>query len=262
MNAQRLFDGEHLRADLFNPDAKRLFVSLRQRIAEPGAFDTAKPVQKFVRAGYAHLHLQSRLNDWFVNDETEALEQVLTGVGAGYADTCAFGFSMGGYGALRFARALMLRRVVLISAQVSIDPGVVPWDRRYRDCAGGFDRALGDLAQHGHAGLGGVILFDPFRPLDRRNAAMITALHPGLRQCRLPAGGHPATRVLREGGNFAALQEALRDDALSLPSILRLHKDARRDSPIYWRHLAAQAAKRGHKPLERQANARLATLQG
>ncbi|GAA4225266.1 hypothetical protein GGQ68_003390 [Sagittula marina] len=30
-----------------------------------------------LRAGFAHLHLQSRENDWFINADTEALEEQL-----------------------------------------------------------------------------------------------------------------------------------------------------------------------------------------
>jgi hypothetical protein len=63
MRAERIHDGALLRATLFNPGCRRLFVNFRQRLDAPGAFDDPRPVRTFVSAGYSHLHIQSRLND-------------------------------------------------------------------------------------------------------------------------------------------------------------------------------------------------------
>ncbi len=59
MKPHRVFDGDLLRADLFNPEAPRLFVSFRQRVAEAGTFTDATPVGSFVGHGFARLHLQA-----------------------------------------------------------------------------------------------------------------------------------------------------------------------------------------------------------
>ena len=260
MTGEIVFDGARLRATLFNGDAPRLFVSLRQRIDADGAFDSAQPVRAFTGHGFAHLHLQSRLNDWFVNDETGALEEALARLSARYEDARGIGFSMGGYGLLRFARALRLGTAVLVSPQVSIHPDVVPWDRRYRRHAAGFDPVLGDLAQHGSPAIEGVVLFDPFRPLDRRNARMICDLHPGLRPARLACGGHPATRVIGQAGAFGRLQTMLREGGITSAEVTGLHRGLRRESPLYWRHLSEIAARRGHDALADAASARHAAL--
>lgn len=254
---QRVFDGAHVRATLFAqtsaPRPRGLFVSLRQRIDTPGSFDVAQPARSFTGFGFDHLHLQSRENDWFINPETLGLSAALEALSAGYGDVCGMGFSMGGYGLLRFAGALRLRRVVLVSPQMSIHPEVVPWDRRYRDCAGGFDRALGDLSQVAAPGLGGVVLFDPFRPLDRRHAAWITATFGGVSAARLGCGGHPATRVIGSAGRFGALQKMLREDRITAARVTELHRGLRRDAPIYWQHLARQARKSGRFTLVKRA---------
>lgn len=248
MKAERLFDGDLIRADLFNPDGRSLFVSFRQRLAEPGAFDRPRPVQSFTSQGMAHLHLQSRWNDWYINDETTALEIVLDGLTARFDRVVAMGFSMGGYAALRFARPLRLKQLIAVSPQYSIAREHVPFDRRYRDCAEGFDPVLGDLATRG-ADTEGVILADPFRPMDMRNAALITAVFPGLRIARLAGAGHPASRVIREGGKFGKLQAQLTKTRVPLRRIVMIHRNSRRDSPRYWRHMAAQARKTGRADL-------------
>jgi pimeloyl-ACP methyl ester carboxylesterase len=256
MKPKRLFDGESLRAELFNGSAQRLFVSFRQRVGDPGSFSDATPVRNFTGHGFAHLYLQSKRNDWYINSETEALESVLGAHCTRYSDAVAMGFSMGGYAALRFARVLGLSNVVLVSPQVSIHPKVVPWDRRYRDCAGGFDRTLGDLAIHGAVGLRGLMLFDPFRPKDWRNSDAISDLFPGIQPCRLAGGGHPATQILRAADGFKVLQSGLRDGELVRRDILDLHREARAGEATYWRRLA-KVAERHNKPiLAKEASAR------
>lgn len=43
-----------------------------------------------------------------------------------------YGFSMGGYGVLKYGRLLGLTHGFAVSPQVSIDPADAPWDRRFR----------------------------------------------------------------------------------------------------------------------------------
>ncbi|KMK67936.1 hypothetical protein [Puniceibacterium sp. IMCC21224] len=260
MRADVVFDGTQLRADLFNARATSLFVTFRQRLATPGAFDTPRPVRSFVDRGYAHLHLQARHNDWYINDETVALADTLRTVCQSYARVVGMGFSMGGYAALRFSSALGLRHLIAVSPQFSLSPKVVPQDRRYRDCAGGFDDALGDLAVHGRAALAGVVLFDPFKPLDRLNANLIAATFPRVQLCRLAGSGHPASRILREGGRFGALQALLLRGQVIPADVTALHRQSRRDSPLYWDQMAGIARRRGRPALAATAAARSKAL--
>jgi hypothetical protein len=230
----RLFDGAHLRASLFATGGESgLFVTFRHRLAEAGAFAEARPLAKARGAGMAHLFLQTRANDWFINPETSAFEAALAPLARRHARRVAMGFSMGGYGALRFAGALGLQQVVLISPQVSIDPAQVPWDPRYRADSGGFDPDQGDLGNRAVPGLRGLVIFDPFRPLDARHAARIAALFPALELTRFALGGHPATRVLGEGAGVGPLQARLIDGGLDRAGALALHRRARRGSPLY-----------------------------
>lgn len=249
-----------MRASLWRGGGAHLFVSFRQRIDTPGQFDDPRPVRAFVDHGHDHLFVQSRRNDWFVNADTSALERALTACLSGYDRRVAMGFSMGGYGALRLGAALGLSQVVLVSPQFSIAPEHVPFDRRYRRDAQGFDPDLGDLSQHGAPQIEGAVLFDPFRFPDLGNAALIQATFPRLHLCRLAGSGHPATQVLRRGGHFGKLQRMVRSGQVEPSKILRWHRKSRRDVPLYWRHLARQAERSGRGALAafaQQAEARL-----
>ncbi|WP_198662635.1 alpha/beta fold hydrolase [Primorskyibacter marinus] len=257
---ERIFNGGHIRASLFNPDAARLIVTFRQRVADPGTFSEARPVHSFIRHNHAHLHLQSQHNDWYINADTLALADVLRDVTARYRRVSAIGFSMGGYAALRFSKPLRLRQLVAVSPQFTISPRVLPGDARYRDCAGGFDDALGSLDATARRGLQGVILCDPFKRLDVVNAEMIQTVFPNLHICRLGGGGHPASRVLRQGGHFGDLQKLLLSGEVDPARVIALHRTSRRESDHYWAHIAKVAARRQRPELAEFAAERAARL--
>ncbi len=256
-----LFDGGRLRACLFNAEAPKLIVTFRQRVTPDGSFGESRPVQRFVKENYAHLHLQSRVNDWYINEETEAFEACLQEIAAPYRRVVGTGFSMGGYGVLRFSKALGIQHTILISPQYSIAPAVVPRDRRYRDSAGGFDPGLGDVARRAKRGMKGVILADPFRPLDIYNARLIQKAFPKLALCRLGCGGHPATRVLGESGGFGRVQGLLLSGHVDAGEINAMHRAGRRESVTYWRHLAETAGARGRPEVAAAARAQQALIE-
>ena len=247
-----VFDGKLLRATLFNggdnAPSERMYVTLRQRLGTPGDFSAPQMAKSFVKKGYCHLHLQSRWNDWYINDETGALEAALTALTIPCHEVIAMGFSMGGYGALRFARALRLQRLIAVSPQYSISPAHVPFDRRFRRSAVGFDPDLGDLRLRG-SDVQGVILADMFHRRDLMNAELIMAAFPNLSLARLPGGGHPATQVLREAGYFGQLQKQLLQGRVDPGAIAGIHRESRRHSQVYWRNLEAMALKRGRDSL-------------
>lgn len=256
----RVFDGDLIRASLFNPDADRLFVTFRQRVNDPGTFSGASPVHSFIRHNHAHLHLQSRHNDWYINADTLEIAKVLRDLTSRYRRVSAIGFSMGGYAALRFSKPLRLRQLIAVSPQFTISPRLLPGDARYRDCAGGFDDALGSLDATARRSLQGVILCDPFKRLDVVNAEMIQTVFPKLRICRLGGGGHPASRVLRQGGHFGELQTLLLSGEVGPARVIALHRTSRRESDHYWSHIAKVAARRQRPELAEFAAERAARL--
>jgi len=259
MQETRVFDGEHLRASLFNPGSKRLFVTFRQRVAVAGEFEDRGPVRNMTRHGYAHLHIQPRHNDWYINAETKPLSRSLKALTKGFEDVSAMGFSMGGYGALRFSKALHLKRLIAVSPQFTIAPGAVPNDRRRKEAAG-FDAELGDLVRFGRHGVQGVVLFDPFRKMDLSHALFIQAVFSDLKLCRLSCAGHPASQVIREGGSFWDLQTLLREGPLTPARVLAMHRSRRRHSPSYWQKLARIARQHGRPQLVAAADAALKRL--
>ncbi|MCB2109822.1 MAG: alpha/beta hydrolase [Rhodobacteraceae bacterium] len=257
-----VFAGADLRARLFNPPSGRgsdLLVTFRPRLDGAAGFDRPEPVRRFLRRDWSHLYLQSRVNDWYLNAETEAFADRLRSLTEGFAYRVAIGFSMGGYAALRFSRALRLDHLVAVSPQVSLAASVAPFENRYPEAAD-FDRELGDLARHGWHDLAGTVLYDPFRRLDRLHAEAIGLLFPRLDFARMVFGGHPATTVLRETVGFGAVQDLILERRAGRSEILALHRRHREHAPSYWSECAAACARHGRPEVERAALACQAAL--
>lgn len=240
---ETLFDGDLLRGSVFRPARPNgaMIVTFRHRVPNAGDFSPPKPRQRFVDAGWTHLHIQSRFNDWFINGDTVDFCVALADFAASFTHRAGIGFSMGGYGVLRFSGPLALDEVVAISPQMSIAPKVVPFDTRFRAESATFDPGLGDLATHARPDLKGVVIFDPFRILDRMNADMIGAALPRLSLCRYGFGGHPAMGVLRETVSFGPLMSLVLHRRLTRPAVLALHRVNRAASPFWWHQLSRHA---------------------
>lgn len=233
-----VFEGEHLRAALYPGTRPVLMVTLDFRRVTRKGFSEANNSSSFARQGYAQLSITCKVNDWFINADTPALERALAPVAARYARVQALGYSMGGYGAFRFARALGLTGVVAVSPQATIAPGAVPGDRRYAAEAATFDAALGDLAPRGRDDLEGIICVDPFKGIDLAHARLIRQSFPRVRLVPLAFGGHPASRILRAAGKAWLLQREAAAEVQTGAAIRDAHRAARRDSPLYWAALA------------------------
>lgn len=249
-----IFSGEHLRAALAPGDGRDnlLMVTFDFRRTNRKGFSEANFSSVFARHGHAQLSITSRRNDWFINADTSALEAVIARVAARFARVHAMGFSMGGYGAFRFARALQLQHVVAISPQATIARGVLPDDNRYAEEARDFDAALGDLSTRGYPELKGLILVDPFLRADFAHARLITRAFPGVQPLPLPFAGHPASRVIGDAGRIWLLQRAATHGGDG-GAIRAAHRAARRDSAHYWANLARKAARHHPGRAERAA---------
>lgn len=239
-----VFEGDHLRAALIPGARPVLMVTLDFRRVTRKGFSEANNSSSFARQGYAQLSITCRVNDWFINPETEALERAVAPVAARYDRVQALGYSMGGYGAFRFARALGLTGIVAVSPQATIAPGAVPEDRRYPAEAARFDADLGDLAPRGRDDLSGVILVDPFKRVDLAHARLIRRAFPKVRLVPLAFAGHPASRLLRDAGKAWLLQREAAAAVQTGAAIHEAHRAARRESARYWAALAEAAAAR------------------
>jgi hypothetical protein len=229
-----VFASTRLRAVCHGARGTRLTVGFDYLRAGRAGFPMRTPPRHLLQAGAAHLMIESAENDWFLNPDLPALRAALNGFTARFEDVAAIGFSFGGYGALLLARALHLRRALLVSPQFSIFPERAPFELRYRQIAARLDPRFDDLDTQADPALAGCIVFDPrLAPADAAHAALIRTRFPALRSVAMPFGGHPALRLVGEAHLFAKVQSLLQRGEITPAALRRLHRAARVRAPSY-----------------------------
>lgn len=144
-------------------------------------------------------------NDWFPGETMAALLPVIRA--AAKPAIVAYGFGMGGYGALKYAMALGARGVLALSARQPVDPaegiagenelaGIEPLGQ-------GDGRILpGDYPD------GALLIWDPCVPLDDSHARALSQL-PGIHPIRLRLTAHAGMALFSETGRLVPVAEAL-----------------------------------------------------
>jgi hypothetical protein len=240
MGVQRVFDGAHLRADLYGNGKSGLFVSFDHYRPDRAGFPRMAPVQTALDLGYANLVISTASNDWFLNPDLPALRAAIAAVAQGYDVVRAIGFSMGGYGALLLSDSLRLSFATLWAPQVSIRKRIAPFETRFRREARVLHGMLDQLPFHVPQGLQGVILCDPFaHAAERKHAHAIQAMAPALRVAALPFSGHPPTHVVMRGGHYRELLTAAITGTTTAQMVRAVHVQERWGCERYLRGLQA-----------------------
>lgn len=242
---QIVFDGQHARARVFQPECKRLFVSFDSLRPKRDGFDDRGPVKFFLAQGWSHLIIQTARNDWYLNDDLDALRARLASFVLPYRRVTSMAFSMGGYGALLMSRALRLRQVFLISPQATPFSTQEPWDPRYRMFEANMRADMGLKRADVQADMRGFVLFDPLeRNKDRAHARQISEMAPGLRCVALPMASHPADKTILEAKLWPEFQGLLTDRHCKASDLKALHRRGRSLSPTYQTALAGRLSAR------------------
>jgi hypothetical protein len=243
---QLIFQGAHLRAVLTGPGPNGLFVTFDNWRKDRVGFPERTPLKTALAMGYASLNIATAANDWFLNPDLDPLRRMLAGLASQFPVVRAMGFSMGGYGALLFSRALRLDYVTLFAPQVSIRAAVAPFERRWRREAGLIDGRLDDLAGTVSPDLKGVAIFDPFYArAERQHARAIQALAPGIALAPMPFSRHPPTAVIMANRRFRGIQEAAIAGTLTAADIRQVHRTGREASDVYLQGMLAALRARG-----------------
>jgi hypothetical protein len=240
MGEKRVFDGAHLRADLYGNGREGLFVSFDHYRPERRGFPRMAPVQTALDAGFASLVISTAANDWFLNADLPALRAALAPLADDYPVTRAIGFSMGGYGALLLSDTLRFDFATLWAPQVSIRARLAPYETRFRRETHLINGVADQLRLHVPPGLRGVILCDPFaHAAERKHARAIQAFAPNLQMAPLPFSGHPPTHVVMRGGNYRSLLTAAIAGTITAKMVRGVHVKERWGCEAYLRGLQA-----------------------
>jgi hypothetical protein len=206
---------------------------------EPHGLDRPGFGEAFFRSeGVTAIHVLSHGNDWFQTSEMHGVIQIICEASAGVERLLAYGSSMGGYAALRFAGPVGAHTALALSPQYSIDPRKVPFETRWAPDQRRI-RFREEVDGRIIAAPRMILAYDPMIEADRRHAELFAAATP-VTLLPLPRGGHPVGGFL----NDVKLLRALVFDALDGhldPSAFLREAHARRSGSAHWLANLAEA---------------------
>ncbi|WP_299042653.1 hypothetical protein [uncultured Tateyamaria sp.] len=213
------------------------------------------------RIGASHLGvMMAGPADWFRHSDVWAMFDGLQADGFfdRFAEVVFYGSSMGGYGALTFARAAPGCRIVALVPQTHLDPSVVPFETRYDDGfrQGDWSGSYLDAVDGARCAARVYVLYDPYFAPDARHVARLDK--GNLVPLRLPWSIHHAGPVLRRTGQMQTVVRAAFDGDLTARGFRRTVRSADR-SGMQARLVLRAGLDRGHTGLVARALAQLQT---
>lgn len=221
-------------------------VRARQRIREGWGY---APARKY---HWAYLGVQAFAENWYRDTALiSRLERLRdTGFFGGYERVVFSGVSMGAFAACAFADLAPGCILIAYSPQSSLNPEIVPWDRRYpqgsrQDWTLPYSDAAGGIAQARRVW----VISDPYFEMDRLHARRIA----GANVTHLPARhtNHFAMSSLRRAGILSAVTEGCVDLTMSPARFAQLYRQMR-ESRSYLEQLAKRVVAQSSEERKQQ----------
>lgn len=234
-----LFRSDHIEIRRIRAgDGRHQVVTFESYHDDPGFDRTGFGEGFFARSGLSAIHILTVGNDWYQYPEIEDALAVIRAAVAVADRVLAYGSSMGGYAAIRFADAIGATHVLSLSPQYTIDPRIMRGDRRWwwdQERVAFLPAYNGPIACSAEI----TLAYDPTIKLDERHAALIRRDVP-VRELPLDHAGHPVTTVMSELGLLQSMALTYASGPIDLAAI-QAEFAARRDQSPMW--LAEHAAR-------------------
>lgn len=183
--------------------------------------------QVAAKLGMPALGIVSREANWFPEPDMRALLPSIQNYLDRHERRISYGFSMGGYGALKYSRMMGAEAVIALSPQTSIDPDFVPWEGRYRSHVRDFHR--GERIRPEDIGGNLFVILDRLDESDNKHARVLSEICTP--RCINAAGvGHHTHEIFLSSevmGQLFAL--ALAQDEQGIRRLVRARKRLLRD---------------------------------
>ncbi len=191
----------------------------------------------FQRRGIDAIHVISRNNDWYQHAELREALDTVRATARQYGRVVAYGSSMGAYAALRFGGWAGADCAVALSPQYSIDPKLVPFERRWAVDSARF-RPVWEGAVPFATPPEAYVAYDPV-DLDRKHIARLERESRFVKM-QLPGAGHPVAGFLTELGLLQRLVEAACGGTVDAAAFVAEAVRRREESPQYLIEQASQ----------------------
>ncbi|MXP65384.1 tetratricopeptide repeat protein [Roseomonas sp. M0104] len=192
------------------------------------------------RLGVNAIGFVARRENWYPTDSVAAAAPAVRAALRGPA--VAYGYSMGGYAALKHAARLGAGFAFAVCPQSSIAPADAPWDSRFHRYHRP-EQHPGMPVRAGEAGQFSLLLADPYMPEDRRHAERLAA-EAGVHWLRTPFMDHASIWLLVDSAFLAQVLQHIQ--AHDLAGLTQLMRDRRHTSPHWFRHAGNAAFRHGH----------------
>ncbi|MBQ1203671.1 MAG: glycosyltransferase family 2 protein [Loktanella sp.] len=201
------------------------------------------------KLGCSVLGVMASKRNWFrqqfVHDSFDLLRD--SGFFAQFEEILFYGASMGGFGALIYAKAAPGARILAIAPQSTLDRRILPDDNRWGWTARlDWDGRYADAAE-GTATAKDVLLFaDPYFAPDVAQMARFSG--DNIRRFHMPFFGHQLPNALVNMGILAPIVTEILDGEFTKKRFYQLMR-ARRDLPRYQHDLLMKAEEKNHPKL-------------
>lgn len=198
---------------------------------EPGFDRPGFGESYFAHHDISAIHVLTHANDWYQYADMALVTAAVRSALVGAEHILAYGSSMGGYAAIRFADAIGAHSVLAISPQYSVDRRKVPFERRWmQDQRRIRFRQEIDGTIRPRARI--VAVYDPELAQDRAHIARIAADTP-IETLALAHAGHPAGGFLSDVGLLKPMVEQALGGMLDVVAVAR-EAEARREQSPTW----------------------------
>ena len=204
--------------------------------------DTGYAESWLTRNAFDVVAFMSKQNNWFQSISTVLLDELNTYLhqtAPQHQLRVAMGASMGGYGAMQFAKLLGCTRVLAFSPQYSIADN---FDSRFLAESQAITFNWAVTAEMCQRDIEYYIVYDPFHKMDRLHTAMYEAVETcTVHKYPVRGSGHLTPVYLQQIGCLNALVESVLDGR-GFPNID--HRTLRKQSVLYLNNMAKAMLKR------------------
>ncbi|MDJ0390416.1 tetratricopeptide repeat protein [Roseomonas sp. E05] len=190
--------------------------------------------------------------NWFPQHEMALLTPAILRTSQNFRRVVAYGFSMGGYAALKYSRAFAADYVIAFSPQWSIDPAIAPWETSYvrylRPFHKGMEIGPGDVSGSIY------IVYDDLHA-DTKNANKIAEVAPVNRIVARHLGHATWDAMLSSAAMGRLIQHVIDGDVAAVRHFIRRRRRsvARFESTVWLARARHCLGKRRFQEAERAA---------
>ncbi len=230
MEKHIIFEDDQIRV-IFQPGSSReLIFSFGDLItrAKGLSINAEKSLQKY---GFNVIGVMPKQKSWFPASSMQPMYQAIKPILDQFELRIAYGGSMGGYAAIKYANLFGFQRVVSMVPQYSIDPDDIVDTRYGMFFQPNLHANMRVLAEDVSTTREYIVVYDPYCPEDRAHFEKLQALIPHVHVLHLPFTGHDAIAVL---ASSELLNDFLRHP-FDAPYFYQKMRRVKKNSKFYYR---------------------------